>query len=96
MAIDMRVLLKGLEEYSRVLEKHSSLLKLEYNDLDTQWRKLSSVYEGDAADQFRAGWIRTSQNFQDYMRETERIRRILEERIEALREANKTEGGLIE
>lgn len=92
---DTRVLLKGLEEYSRALEQHSMLLKLEYNSLDVRWQMFSRVYEGDSADQFRAGWLRTSQNFQDYMNQTEQIKRILDERIEALREANKTEDGLI-
>lgn len=95
MATDARVLLQGLEEYNRALERHSVWLKLEYNHLNDRWQQFSSIYEGDAADQFRSGWIRTHQNFSEYMELTERIGKLLEERIEALREADKTESGLI-
>jgi uncharacterized protein YukE len=95
LATDARVLLQGLEEYYRALARHSIYLKLEYNHLDARWQQFSSIYEGDAADQFRAGWSRTHQNFSEYMEQTERISKVLEERIEALREADKTESGLI-
>jgi hypothetical protein len=96
LAIDSRLLLSGLEEYSRVLERHSVMLKIEFNNVDSHWAQFSSVYEGEAADQFRAGWLRTTLNFQDYIRQTTQIHGVLEERIAALREANKTESGLIE
>ena len=96
MAIDSRLLLAGLEEYSRVLERHTVMLKIEFRNVDSHWDQFSSVYEGDAADQFRAGWIRTAQNFEEYIEQTDRIQRVLEERVAALREANKTESGLIE
>ena len=95
MATDPRVLLQGLQEYSRALERHTVMLKIQFNDLDSHWRQFSSVYEGDAADQFRAGWSRTSQNFTEYIEQTDRIQRILKERIAFLREADKTESGLI-
>lgn len=95
MAVDTRVLLAGLEEYSRTLEAHSSRLRVEFDHLDGRWRAFSSVYAGEAADQFRAGWARTAQNFQEYLHQTERIQGVLRERIEALREANRAESGLI-
>jgi WXG100 family type VII secretion target len=87
--------LKGLEDYAGVLDRHSSMLNIQFNDLDSHWRTFSSVYEGEAADQFRAGWERTTQNFQEYIQQTERIRGLLRERIEALREADRAESGLI-
>ena len=95
MAIDTRVLLAGLEEYSRTLEGHSSRLRVEFDHLDSRWRIFSDVYEGEAADQFRAGWARTAQNFQEYLQQTERIQSVLRERIEALRGADRAESGLI-
>jgi uncharacterized protein YukE len=95
LATDARVLLHGLEEYSRALDRHSLMLKIHFSDVDRHWQQFSSVYEGDAADQFRAGWARTNQNFTEYIEETNRIQRLLEERIAALREADKTEAGLI-
>jgi uncharacterized protein YukE len=84
-----------LEEYSRVLEHHSSLLNVEFSNLDSHWQHFSSVYGGEAAEQFRAGWMRTTQNFREYIEQTERIRRLLVERIDALREADRAESGLI-
>lgn len=95
MAVDARILLKGLDEYRRVLDQHSSLLKMEFDTVETRWQQFSEHYEGEAADQFRAGWIRTTDNFKDYIEQTERIRRLLEERIEALRDADRAEAGLI-
>ena len=95
MAVDTRILLQGLDDYSRVLEHHSSQLKIEFNQLDSKWRQFSTSYEGEAADQFRAGWIRTTQNFRDYIEQSERIRLLLRERIEALRDADRVESGLI-
>ena len=92
---DSRILLAGLEEYRRALGLHLSQLQAEYDHLDNTWRQFSSVYEGDAADQFRAGWMRTAQRFQEYIRQTGMIAGILDERIEHLRETNRTEGGLI-
>jgi uncharacterized protein YukE len=95
MADDMRVLLAGLEEYHRVLGKHLSKLMGEYQQLDAQWRRFSAVYEGDAADQFREGWMRTANRFQEYIEQTQKISALLDERIEDLRQANRTESGLI-
>jgi len=92
---DTRVLLAGLEEYHRVLGLHLSKLTAEFQQLDGTWRQFSAVYEGNAADQFREGWIRTTQRFQEYIDQTQKISAVLNERIEHLREADRTEGGLI-
>jgi uncharacterized protein YukE len=95
LAVDTRLLLAGLEEYSRVLDWHTSRLRMEFDHLDTRWLNFSIVYEGEAADQFRAGWARTAQNFGEYIQQTERIQGLLRERIEALRDADRAESGLI-
>lgn len=92
---DSRILLAGLEEYRRVLGQHLSKLTAEYQQVDNTWRQFSAVYEGNAADQFREGWIRTSLRFQEYIEQTQKISVVLDERIEHLRAANQTEGGLI-
>lgn len=92
---DTRILLAGLEEYHRVLGSHLSKLTAEFQQLDSTWRQFSAVYEGDAADQFREGWIRTTQRFQEYIEQTQKISAVLDERIEHLRAANRTEGGLM-
>lgn len=92
---DSRVLLAGLEEYHRVLERHLSQLTAEFQQLDTAWRQFNAVSEGDYAEQFRAGWTRTTDRFQEYMEQTQKISGVLDERIEHLRQVNKTEAGLV-
>ena len=91
---DSRVLLAGLEEYRGVLERHLSQLTSEYQLLENNWRQFNAVSEGDYADQFRGGWMRTSQRFQEYIEQTQQIKIVLNERIEYLRRLNQTEGGL--
>jgi uncharacterized protein YukE len=88
-------LLQGLTEYGHALERHLGFLKHLFDNLDSHWRQFSSVYEGEAADQFRAGWTRTTESFNEYIEQTDRIGKLLEERIEALREADRSESGLI-
>jgi len=92
---DSRILLAGLEEYRRVLEKHLSQLTAEYQQLDNSWQKFSAVSEGDYADQFRGGWLRTTQRFQEYIQQTQRIITVLDERIEQLQRVNRAEDGLV-
>lgn len=92
MVVDSRILLAGLEQYCRALDKHLTNLQAEYQQLDNTWRGFSAVYQGDAADEFREGWMRTAQRFQEYIEQTLRISQILEARIEALRGVNRREG----
>lgn len=92
---DSRALLAGLEEYRSVLERHLSQLTAEYQLLENNWRQFNSVSEGDYADQFRGGWMRTSQRFQEYIEQTQQIKIVLSERIEHLRRLNQNEGGLV-
>lgn len=86
------ILLAGLEEYHRRLEQHVSQMEQEYQALDKRWQAFSAVYEGNAATQFRTGWRRTGEGFHVYVEQSQRIMRVLEERIAALREANRAEG----
>ena len=92
---DSRILLAGLEEYRSVLERHLSRLTAEYHQLDNTWRQFNDASEGDYANQFRSGWIRTSQRFQEYIEQTQQISIVLDERIEHLRKLNQFEDGLI-
>lgn len=94
MATDTKLLLSGLEAYLESVNRHIESLKEEYQHLDNTWRRFSACYEGEAADQFREGWLRTADRFREYMEGADRIRIILDERVDALREANRTEGVL--
>lgn len=91
---DSRMLLSGLIEYRRVLGEHLQTLTANYQQLETDWNRFSSVYEGNAADQFRQGWMRTAQRFREYLEQTRRISDLLDERIEHLRSVDRAEGGL--
>lgn len=92
---DSRILLAGLEEYYRVLERHLAQLAADFQQLDTSWRQFNAVSEGDYAEQFRAGWIRTSDRFQEYLEQTQKISEVLDERVDHLRNLNKTEASLV-
>ena len=78
------VLLTNLREYQRVLQNQVRRMREEYIELEKRWGNFSAVYEGAAADQFRAGWIQTVRHFNDYMDVTERILVILESKITEL------------
>lgn len=91
---DTRALLSGLEEYLASLNRHIDDLQSEYSHLEMVWRRFAGLYEGEAADQFKEGWARTSQRFRDYIEQTSGIKAALEGRIEALRQANRREGVL--
>ncbi len=89
---DTRILLAGLEEYHRVLGKHLAHLMGEFQQLSGSWQQFSAVYDGNAADQFREGWTRTSQRFAEYIEQTRKISELLGNRIEDLRDADRTIG----
>jgi uncharacterized protein YukE len=85
-------LLTGLEQYNDSLKRHLADLDSKYSEVENSWHRFSEVYEGDAADQFRANWLRTVANFQEYIKQTQKISKMLDERIETLRIANQPEG----
>jgi uncharacterized protein YukE len=92
--VDTRALLTGLEDYLASLNRHIEDLRAEYAHLEMMWRRFASVYDGEAADQFKEGWARTAQRFRDYIDQTDGIKVVLEGRIEALREVNRRDSVL--
>jgi hypothetical protein len=93
-ATDTRRLLAGLQEYRKSLEKHIAQLTSEYNQLENRWRAFNAVSEGDYATQFRSGWLQTDARFKGYINQSQKIKALLNERIVALEELNRQEGGL--
>ena len=57
--------------------------------MQRSWGALSAVYEGSAAEHFRAGWLRTERMLQDYLATTDRLQPVLRERLDALRETDR-------
>lgn len=92
---DTRLLLQGLEEYHASLNRHIIELRTEYQQLEARWYAFSAEYEGESADQFRAGWERTAERFREYIERTSNIAAVLSERIEHLRAVNQAESGLL-
>ena len=91
---DTRLLLNGLVEYRASLARHLQELRDEFQALELRWGAFSTVYDGDAAQEFKEHWARTTSNFAEYLERTTHISRILDERIDALREANRPDGVL--
>ena len=92
---DSRLLLNGLIDYRATLERHVRQVRDEFAELEIRWRAFSAVYEGDAAEQFKEGWARTTARFGEYVERTAAIARVLDDRIDDLRAANRQESGLI-
>jgi uncharacterized protein YukE len=89
---DTRVLLEGLTQYRTSLERHLSTLQGEFDAVQSRWHVFSAVYDGDAADEFKSHWAHTVARFSEYIARTTAIARMLDERIEYLREVNRREG----
>ena len=85
---DTKKLLLGLKEYSDSLEKHLASLRAEYEQLENSWKLFNSVAEGDYAEQFRGGWLRTANNFQEYINYSYKIQEMLKDRIADLELVN--------
>jgi len=90
--VDTRLLLQGLEDYRKALDRHLKKLDTEFHVLEQRWVALNAVYTGDAADEFRKYWMVTIARFNEYITRTRRISEMLDERIEALQEFNRSEG----
>lgn len=88
---DTTVLLNGLKSYRDSLEKHLQELQVNFDQLEHRWKAFSRVYEGNAAKQFKSGWRRTENNFEDYLENSRRILGVLNERIVHLEEADRIE-----
>lgn len=89
MAVDSTLLLHGLQDYRVSLDLHLQRLRQEYQQLDLVYRAFQSVYEGEAARDFHANWLRTKLGFEQYIQGTERIAVLLDDRISVLVEIDK-------
>jgi hypothetical protein len=81
---DPAVLLRALSEYQAGLVRATSRLRESFHEVATCWRMLADTFEGEAADQFRAGWERTAAGFALYSERSTAIAHLLEERLRHL------------
>ena len=87
---DVTRLVSGLERYSRELERHNAQVAQAYHELEQALARLSAVYEGTAAREFKAHWARTKSGLREYNDGAQAIRQLLDERLNALKEADRT------
>lgn len=87
-SVDTRILLTRLIAYRKSLETHLNQLGSEYVQLANRWQMFNSVAEGNYADQFRSGWLKTDAQFKVYNSQSLKIKSFLDERIEFLASLN--------
>jgi hypothetical protein len=78
----------SLQEYQLGVSRHLSQMQDRFELLERRWYAFSASYEGAAAEEFRAGWLRTCEQFKLHISQTERLASLLGDRIEALRDLN--------
>ena len=86
---DMARLLDGLQTYEHQLELHSMQVSDSFDQLTKALDRLSAVYEGTAAKEFKAHFARTRDGLAEYSEGTKAIRHLLRERIERLAAADR-------
>jgi len=90
--LDQRTLLAGLEAYKETLERHVATLHQDFEEVRHGWANLDECFAGNAADEFRPIWETASERFREYVEHTSAILRVLGDRIEKLREADRATG----
>lgn len=89
---DLTRLLQGLESYASALDRHSDQVQSDFRNLQRALDRLSAVYEGAGARDFKAHWAHSQQGLNDYVAGTKKIRGLLNQRIDRLRQADQSSG----
>lgn len=90
---DITRLLGRLRSYEKQLQWHNSRVTSAFSDLEGSLARLNAQYEGAAARDFKAHMARTRRGLDEYVKGTNSIRHLLNERIKALAAADRV-GGL--
>ncbi|MCB9871505.1 MAG: hypothetical protein H6837_16735 [Planctomycetes bacterium] len=88
---DARLLLRGLEDYQVAVGRHLEAVRAGFDELNHRWCALREDYEGTSAAEFRDVWEGTTRMFQDYDERARAVNKILEKRIERLREYDRND-----
>jgi uncharacterized protein YukE len=89
---DVTRLINALQGYSHELDRHNARVSQAYAELQRALERLNGVYEGVAAREFKAHWSRTTRGLKEYSDGSRAIRRLLEERLAALKAADRATG----
>ena len=71
--------------------RHSTRLAESFDQLTQALARLSQVYEGAGASDFKAHFARTQAGLEEYLEGTRSIQRILQDRIDRLAEADRAD-----
>jgi uncharacterized protein YukE len=81
---DATLLGQHLSQFDDALRQHLQLVSDEFRHLQQSWDELRDCYEGVGAERFEAVWTGTVRRFEDYLQQSEALRSVLRERLEAL------------
>jgi hypothetical protein len=82
---DATMLAEHLEAYESAIDRHLQQLGDDFRHLLTSWGNLRECYEGVGADRFDDVWTGTTRRFDEYLTQAQAVRRVLQQRLEALR-----------
>jgi len=88
MGLNIDRLRSGLRDYQNHLERHVQKLNSSFNSLQSRFMALSREYDGRAAEEFRSSWSKTAAWFKDYIKQTRKLSKILDERLKYLENTN--------
>ena len=74
-----------LADYAGALEGHLGAVREEFAQLERAWTRLSEVYEGAAAEQFRSVFLATADRMHRYEHDATGLNDLLKRRTETLR-----------
>lgn len=89
---DLTRLANGLRSYQAELERHEAEVRAAFETLRRSLERLSSVYEGTGATTFKSHWAASARGLDEYLTGVRSIQGILDERIDHLSSADRSEG----
>ena len=84
--LDVDKLRYGLIVYLGSLRKHTAFVEQDAYEVQRWWQALNAEYGGQRAEELERDWMQTTAWFNDYINQTHRLAKFLEERIESLRD----------
>jgi hypothetical protein len=86
---DMRLLLEGLTVYHETLTRNLGVVDESFKELQQAWNALDEHFQGKAADEFRPMLTQSFWTFQTFEGAAVLVLKLLEQRIEHLKEADR-------
>lgn len=89
---DVTRLIQALEGYRRELEYHNRKVSDAYDQLEKALSRLNAAHKGAAASEYQSHWRRTKDGLKHYNEGAKSIQKLLDSRLEALKQVDRTEG----